>query len=480
MPDDFIMGRLFDMQVQGRILRDTMDNIQAISVFDGRYSRHSLELREIFSEYGLIKHRVFVEIQWLKFLFTELNLESVSSDEMDRIDAVYEAFDAASAVSVKTIEKETNHDVKAVEYFIKQKLSEAGMDHLKEWVHFGCTSDDINNTAYALMIQAGRGLLAKDTAALIARIEDFAKQYKGIPMMSRTHGQPATPTTVGKEMVNFAWRLRMELTNFQSLYIQAKMNGASGNFNAHQFVLPKTNWIDASEKFITKYLGLTPILYTTQINPNNYISEILHNMIRIAATIIDLDRDMWGYISLGYFKQKPIPGEVGSSTMPHKVNPIDFENSEGNMGMAIALMDHLAVKLLNSRFQRDLTDSTVLRNLGAVWGYMIIGLKSILKGLGKVSVNRVKIETDLEDNPELMAEAIQTAMRVYKEENPYEKLKGLTRGRRISRNDISEFVDTLKNVPETVKTRMKDLTASRYTGLAEELVDHYFRHIRKP
>jgi len=457
-----------------------MDSIQAISVFDGRYSRYTLDLKELFSEYGLIKHRVFVEIEWLKFLFAELHLESVSADELARIDAVYDKFDAVSAVAVKAIEKETNHDVKAVEYFIKQKLSEAGMEHLKEWVHFGCTSDDINNIAYALMVKSGRTLLADDIASLIAKIDDIARQYKGVPMMSRTHGQPATPTTVGKEMVNFGWRLRVELTNFQSLYVQAKMNGASGNFNAHQFVFPEINWIDASEKFISGYLGLMPILYTTQINPNNYLSEILHNMIRIASTIIDFDRDMWGYISLGYFKQKSIPGEVGSSTMPHKVNPIDFENSEGNMGMAIALMEHLAVKLLNSRFQRDLTDSTVLRNLGAVWGYMVIGLKSILKGLSKVSINQETIETDLEANPELLAEAIQTAMRVYKEDNPYEKLKNLTRGRRITMNDIGEFVDRLEKVPEEVKLRMKDLTVSRYTGVAEKLVEHYLGNIREP
>jgi adenylosuccinate lyase len=456
-----------------------MDNIQAISVFDGRYSRYTLALKELFSEYGLIKHRVFVEIEWLKFLFAELGLESVSADELARINAVYDTFDVASAVAVKAIEKETNHDVKAVEYFIKKKLTEAGMEHLGEWVHFGCTSDDINNIAYALMVKSGRSLLAEDISSLIAKMDDIARQYKGVPMMSRTHGQPATPTTVGKEMVNFAWRLRVELTNFQSLYVQAKMNGASGNFNAHQFVFPEINWIEASEKFISRYLGLTPILYTTQINPNNYLSEMLHNMIRIASTIIDFDRDMWGYISLGYFKQKPVPGEVGSSTMPHKVNPIDFENSEGNMGMAIALMEHLAVKLLNSRFQRDLTDSTVLRNLGAVWGYMLIGLKSILKGIGKVSVNEAVIEADLDANPELLAEAIQTAMRVYKEENPYEKLKALTRGRRITMSDIGEFVDTLEKVPEAVKARMKDLTVRRYTGVAEKLVDQYLENMRK-
>lgn len=454
-----------------------MDSIQAISVFDGRYRRYTKELNEIFSEYGLIKHRVFVEIQWLKFLFEELGFETVSKEEIKRIDTIFSDFCLDSAKLIKTIEKETNHDVKAVEYYIKDKLTEMGMAHLKEWVHFACTSDDINNTSYALMVKEGRAKLVDNLTLVIEKIESYAKEYKGVPMMSRTHGQPATPTTVGKELVNFAWRLRIELTNLKLLYIHGKMNGASGNFNAHQFVFPETNWIEASEKFISQYLGLTPILYTTQINPNNYLSEILHNLIRIASTIIDLDRDMWGYISLGYFKQKTIPGEVGSSTMPHKVNPIDFENSEGNMGMAIPIMEHLAVKLLNSRFQRDLTDSTVLRNLGAVWGYYLIGLNSTIKGLNKIAINKEVLENDLKTNPELLAEAIQTAMRVFKEDNPYEKLKNLTRGRRISVDDISQFVDDLEKVPEELKQRMKELTVDRYTGLAEKLVDHYFSKI---
>ncbi len=451
-----------------------MNSIQAISVFDGRYRRYTKELNDIFSEYGLIKYRVFVEIQWLKFLFQELAFETVSEDDTKRLDSIFSDFNAASAIHIKEIEKETNHDVKAVEYYIKQQLEAMGMVHLKEWVHFACTSDDINNTSYALMVKEGRLKLIDDITQVIEKIESYAKEYKGVPMMSRTHGQPATPTTAGKEFVNYAWRLRVELTNLKLLYVQGKMNGASGNFNAHQFIFPDIDWIAASEKFISQYLGLTPVLYSTQINPNNYLSEILHNLIRIASTIIDLDRDLWGYISLGYFKQKTVPGEVGSSTMPHKVNPIDFENSEGNMGMAISLMEHLAVKLLNSRFQRDLTDSTVLRNLGAVWGYLVIGFQSTIKGLGKIVLNSKALENDLETNPELLAEAIQTAMRVFKEENPYEKLKGLTRGRRICLDDISQFVDDLEKVPEAVKTRMKELRVNHYTGLAEKLVDHYF------
>ena len=454
-----------------------MDNIQAISVFDGRYQRYTKELNDIFSEYGLIRHRVFVEIQWLKFLFQELAFETVAEADLKKMDSIAADFNVAAAHTVKAIEKETNHDVKAVEYYIKQQLSDLGLSHLKEWVHFACTSDDINNTAYALMLKEGRAKLADDISRVIEKIESYAKEYKSIPMMSRTHGQPATPTTAGKEFVNYAWRLRVELTNLKLLYVHGKMNGASGNFNAHQFVFPDVDWIAASEKFISHYLGLTPILYTTQINPNNYIAEILHNLIRIASTIIDLDRDMWGYISLGYLKQKTIAGEVGSSTMPHKVNPIDFENSEGNMGMAISMMDHLAVKLLNSRFQRDLTDSTVLRNLGAVWGYLVIGLQSTIKGLNKIEINIDALEKDLEANPELLAEAVQTAMRIYKEDNPYEKLKGLTRGRRITLADIRQFVDGLEKVPETLKNRMKELKMQEYTGLAENLVDHYFRNI---
>ena len=454
-----------------------MNSIEAISVFDGRYHRYTNALNDIFSEYGLIRHRVFVEIQWLTFLFKELALESVSEAEIRRISAIAADFDVDAAERVKSIEKETNHDVKAVEYYIKERLTDMDLSHLKEWVHFACTSDDINNAAYALMVKKGRAVLVEDITRVIAKIEDYGRAYKGVPMMARTHGQPATPTTAGKEFINFAWRLRVELTNLKLLFVHAKMNGASGNFNAHAFVFPDIDWIRASEKFIANYLGLTPILYTTQINPNNYIADMLHNLIRIASTMIDLDRDMWGYISLGYFKQKTVAGEIGSSTMPHKVNPIDFENSEGNMGMAISLMEHLSVKLLNSRFQRDLTDSTVLRNLGAVWGYLAIGLKSLLKGLDKIEINVEILDRDLEANPELLAEAIQTAMRIYKEENPYEKLKDLTRGRRITPADIRRFVDGLEKVPDELKNRMKALTTREYTGLSEKLVDHYFSKI---
>jgi adenylosuccinate lyase len=451
-----------------------MERIMALSVLDGRYNRLTKELQETFSEYGLIRFRVRVEIEWLKFLAGDLGLFAMSEADVLAVDAIADGFDVNGAVSVKDIEKTTNHDVKAVEYYIKDRLDILGLSSIREWVHFACTSDDINNTAYALMIREGLGTVLGVMSTLLETIETLAKTYKAEPMMSRTHGQPATPTTMGKELVNFAFRLAKEIRLLETLDIEGKMNGATGNFNAHVSAFPHIDWISAEKRFVSGSLGLTPLLYTTQINPNSYIAQGLHAMIRAAAIIIDLDRDMWGYISLGYFKQKLKDGEVGSSTMPHKVNPIDFENSEGNMGMAIAMMEHLAVKLLQSRFQRDLTDSTVLRNMGALFGYFLIGLKNAIKGLGKLELNRGAILKDLDDNQELLAEPIQTLMRVYGEDNPYEKLKELTRGVKITRGDLDAFIDGLSKVPTDVKARMKTLTPARYTGLAETLVDTYF------
>ncbi len=452
--------------------------IQSISVLDGRYRHYMDGLNDIFSEYGLMKYRVFVEIQWLKFLIFELKVEEVDAGLVDYLDNIFATFTPERALEIKAIEKRTNHDVKAVEYYIKQQLIDGGFDSIKEWVHFACTSDDINNTAYALMLQAGRSHIVESLSRVLDRLEVFARENKSAPMMARTHGQPATPTTVGKEFVNFAWRLRTEMAKLEAVEIGAKLNGASGNFNAHHCVLPEIDWIAASRRFLTHYLGVAPLLYTTQINPCNYISELLQAMIRIAAIHIDLDRDMWGYISLGYFKQKLKEGEVGSSTMPHKVNPIDFENSEGNMGLAISMMEHVSVKLLISRFQRDLSDSTVLRNLGVLFGYVEVGLKSTLKGLDKLAIDRIAIEKDLADNLELLAEPIQTAMRMYKEDEPYEKLKALTRGRKIDRGDLVDFLDRLEALPDSVKNRFKQLEVTAYTGLAEELVDQYFSEMK--
>ncbi|MBU0463006.1 MAG: adenylosuccinate lyase [Proteobacteria bacterium] len=449
--------------------------INALTALDGRYARLTKEFADIFSEYGLIKHRVFVEIEWLKFILIDLKLESFEDLNTEMLDNIAQTFDQEDALKVKEIEKQTNHDVKAVEYFIKNKLDLLGLSHMKEWVHFACTSDDINNTSYALMLKKGKEIVVELLRQLIFDLEQKAIQYKSFPMMSRTHGQPASPTTVGKEFINFAWRLLQEADIIEQTKVQAKINGATGNYNAHYFVYPEINWMEASQRFITTHLNLAPIFFTTQVNPNHSIAFVLHAMIRAGATIIDLDRDMWGYISLGYFTQRVKEGETGSSTMPHKVNPIDFENSEGNMGIAISMMEHLCVKLQKSRFQRDLSDSTVLRSLGSVFGFFAIGVKNALKGLSKVDLNDKTIQKDLDNNQELLAEPFQTAMRIFGEENPYERLKELTRGRKITKNDLIKFVDSLEKVPLDFKERMKLLTPETYVGLAQELVDLYFK-----
>ena len=451
-----------------------MDSIKAISTLDGRYSKLTNSLCDIFSEYGLIKYRIKIEIEWLKFILSECNLDKINTDELTIIDNIYKNFTSIDANEIKNIEKTTNHDVKAVEYFIKDKLENSNLSRIKEWVHFACTSDDINNVSYALMLQKGKSLVIELLKDFLTDIEEKAHKYKSISMMSRTHGQPASPTTVGKEFVNYAWRISEEINILKNKKIQAKLNGATGNFNAHFFVYPDIDWIEISQTFLKKNLSLDPVVFTTQINPNSSLSYILHSMIRTAAIMIDFNRDMWGYISFGYFKQQLKEGEVGSSTMPHKVNPIDFENSEGNMGIAISIMEHLSVKLQKSRFQRDLTDSTVLRNLGIVFGYFLIGIKNSIKGLGKIAVDKEAIDIDLKKNPALLAEPFQTAMRIFKEENPYEKLKELTRGKTLNENDLENFVDNLEKVPEEYKEKMKNLSQDKYTGLADKLVDYYF------
>jgi adenylosuccinate lyase len=452
-----------------------MNDIKALTVLDGRYKRVTKDLNDIFSEYGLIKYRTVVEINWLIFILKELKFANAGKEDFAKIESVLTDFNEQSALRVKEIESETNHDVKAVEYYIKEELERKGLGGIKEWVHFACTSDDINNTAYALMLKEGKEYISGNLAELLKKLEELAILNKKIPMMSRTHGQPASPTTVGKEFINFAHRIRVENDNLNQVVIEGKMNGATGNYNAHYFAFPDIDWIKASRNFIKDYLKIEPLTLTTQINPNNYISKMLHTLIRSASIMIDLDRDMWGYISHGYFKQITKKGEVGSSTMPHKVNPIDFENSEGNLGLAISMMEHVSVKLLNSRFQRDLTDSTVLRNMGTLFGYFLIGIKSTMRGLGKIKTNKDMLLEDLQKNPELLAEPIQTVMRVYEEENPYEKLKELTRGVKITQEVLENFIDSLEKVPSEVKDRMKALTPETYIGLAEQLVDEYFK-----
>ena len=451
-----------------------MDNIKNISVVDGRYAGYVKELKDIFSEYGLIKKRVFVEIKWLIYLSRELKLYELSEKEENRLFDIYNEFDKKSALKIKDIEKKTNHDVKAVEYYIKKSLEKINLNRLKEWVHFSCTSEDINNTSYALMMKEGKNILLGNMSKLLSKIEKIAKKYKNIPMMAKTHGQPASPTTVGKEFINFAYRLKEEKKELEKHLVEGKFNGATGNYNAHHFAFDNINWIEKNEKFIKDYLNIKPILFTTQINPYSYFSKFFHILIRFSSILIDFDRDMWGYISFDYFKQKLKEGEVGSSTMPHKVNPIDFENSEGNLGISISLMEHLSTKLLNSRFQRDLTDSTVLRNIGLVFSYQLIAMKKTLNGLDKIEINKSKIKEDLKNNMELLAEPIQTVMRVYGVENPYEKMKKLTRGKKITKKKLEEFIDGLDKIPNQVKAKMKKLTPEKYTGLAEKLVDEYF------
>ncbi len=471
-------------------------SLKALSALDGRYDKMTTELKDIFSEYGLIRHRVYVEIEWLKFIIDDLKLAALSSgltgeepsvkDKLElnksemssKIQSILENFSASDAQKIKEIEKRTNHDVKAVEYFIKDKLVELGLYNIMEWVHFACTSDDINNISYALMVKSGKDVVVKYLSELAEKIEEKALEYKSIPMMGRTHGQPATPTTAGKEFVNFAWRLRRELDILKEVSVEAKINGATGNYNAHFFVFPQIDWIEAGTRFLKKYLDLKPLLFTTQISPNAHLSFILHAMVRSAAITVDFDRDMWGYISLGYFRQRLKKGETGSSTMPHKVNPIDFENSEGNMGISISIMEHLAVKLQKSRFQRDLSDSTVLRSLGSAFGYYLIGIKNSIKGLSKLAIDKDVMAHDLDTNLELLAEPFQTAMRVYGEDNPYERLKELTRGQKIGKQELEMFVNSLDKVPFEFKGKMKHLTPADYTGLAEKLVERYFSTIK--
>lgn len=451
-----------------------MSSLKAVTSLDGRYALKTEQFSDIFSEFALIRHRVCVEIEWLKFIYGKFGVRRLSANEIKSIDSIFTGFNEESAMMVKNIEKTTNHDVKAVEYYIKSELVNRNLGDIQEWVHFSCTSEDINNTSYALMIKKGKNIVVKEAKELLDVVESMGKEWKSVPMMSRTHGQPASPTTVGKEFIVFASRLKFEIGFLESLITEGKMNGATGNFNAHSFVFPDVDWIDLSSEFISAHLGIKPLIWSTQINHYGYISAILHSMIRLSAIMTDIDKDFWGYISFGYFKQKTKAGEVGSSTMPHKVNPIDFENSEGNFGLGIALMEHLAVKLLNSRFQRDLTDSTALRNLGSCFAYFSMGISSLLKGLSKLEIHAETMLADLKANPELLAEPIQTIMRFYGEENPYEKLKALTRGKRMSLDELSAFIDTLEKVPEDAKKRMKKLTPESYVGIAEELVDRYF------
>lgn len=445
--------------------------LTAISPVDGRYGSKVSVFRSIFSEYGLIRNRVTVEIRWLQSLAAHPAITEVpafSAEANDFLDKLVSEFSLADAERIKEIERTTNHDVKAVEYLIKEKIAEVPELHaVTEFVHFACTSEDINNLSHALMLREGldHGLLP-GMEKVIDKLAELAKTHAEQPMLSRTHGQTASPTTVGKELANVVYRLRRQLKQIRAVELLGKINGAVGNYNAHLSAYPQVDWAANAKAFIES-LGLDWNPYTTQIEPHDYIAELYDAIARFNTILIDLDRDIWGYISLGYFKQKTVAGEVGSSTMPHKVNPIDFENSEGNLGIANAIFGHLSAKLPISRWQRDLTDSTVLRNLGVGFAHSLIAYEATLKGLGKLEINPARLDEDLNQAWEVLAEPIQTVMRRYNIEKPYEKLKDLTRGKAMTAEVIKNFVETL-DIPEQAKAELRALTPDNYIGNAVE------------
>ena len=451
-----------------------LNALTAISPVDGRYGSKAASLRPIFSEFGLIKYRVTVEVRWLQQLAAEPKITEVpalSAEANALLDSIVTDFSLADAQRVKDIERTTNHDVKAVEYLLKEKVaSNAELLAITEFIHFACTSEDINNLSHALMLAEARDtVLLPECDALLAAIKTLALDLKAVPMMARTHGQPASPTTMGKEMANVYIRLKRQREQIAAVSLLGKINGAVGNYNAHLSAYPDIDWHAFAERFVTS-LGVTWNPYTTQIEPHDYIAELFDAIARFNTILLDFDRDVWGYIALGHFKQRTVAGEIGSSTMPHKVNPIDFENSEGNLGIANALFNHLSAKLPVSRWQRDLTDSTVLRNLGVGFGYTLIAYQATLKGISKLEVNEANLLAELDANWELLAEPVQTVMRKYGIEKPYEKLKELTRGKRISAADLAVFIDGL-DLPANVKAEMKQLTPAGYIGDAIRLVE---------
>ena len=452
-----------------------LNALTALSPIDGRYQDKAAALRPIFSEFGLLKYRVTVEVRWLQKLAAHTQIQEVpalSAEASNYLDSIVENFSIEDANRIKTIERTTNHDVKAVEYFLKEKCEALPeLYKINEFIHFACTSEDINNTSHALMLKTAREeVLLPEWKKVIDAVVELAERYKNIPLLSRTHGQPASPTTIGKEMANVAYRLKRQYKQLENLEILAKINGAVGNYNAHLSAYPDIDWHTFSQEFIEQSLEVTWNPYTTQIEPHDYIAEFFDCVARFNTIVIDFDRDMWGYIALNHFKQRTIAGEIGSSTMPHKVNPIDFENSEGNLGLANAIMSHLGQKLPISRWQRDLTDSTVLRNLGVGLGYTLIAYASTLKGISKLEVNEQHLRNELDQNWEVLAEPIQTVMRRYGIEKPYEKLKELTRGKRVTGEAMREFIDGL-SLPEAEKARLKEMTPASYIGYAVELVE---------
>jgi adenylosuccinate lyase len=447
-------------------------DLLAISPLDGRYAAKIDLLRPLFSEFGLIRFRALVEVRWLQFLAEHPGIEDLgplSPVVSSFLDGLIDDFDRDAAAKVKEIEKTTNHDVKAIEYYLSQAFGEdQELGKLRPFLHFACTSEDINNIAYALMLRRGRDDVVLPALRKIStRLTEMARQTAGVAMLSRTHGQTASPTTLGKELANVVWRLERQMNLYSAVPAMAKMNGAVGNFNAHVVAYPHVDWLAASETFIES-LGLEPNPYTTQIEPHDWVAEYCDALARINTVLLDYCRDTWAYISLGYFRQRKVANEVGSSTMPHKVNPIDFENAEGNLGIANTLLNHFASKLPVSRWQRDLTDSTVLRNLGVAVGHTLLACESILKGLSRLEQDPERISADLADRWEVLAEPVQTVMRRYGAENAYEQLKELTRGEAIDAQTMRRFISQL-DLPETARTALLKLTPASYTGLAEKL-----------
>lgn len=448
--------------------------LSAISPIDGRYGDKSAELRTIFSEFGLLKYRVIVEVRWLQQLASAsaiLEVPTFSQAADDFLDNIANNFNIDDAQRIKDIERTTNHDVKAVEYFLKEKVANQPELHaVNEFIHFACTSEDINNLSHALMLSEARNdVILPYCDKLISELKRLAIELKSVAMMARTHGQPATPTTMGKEMANVMIRLQRQRAQIANVDILGKINGAVGNYNAHMVAYPEFDWHQFAGSFVES-LGIKWNAFTTQIEPHDYIAELFDAIARFNTILLDFDRDVWGYIALGHFKQRTVAGEIGSSTMPHKVNPIDFENSEGNLGLANAMFAHLAAKLPVSRWQRDLTDSTVLRNLGVGVAYSLIAYQAALKGISKLQVNEQSLLDELDNNWELLAEPVQTVMRRHGIEKPYEKLKELTRGKKVNQQIMADFIDSL-DLPEAVKTQLKGLTPANYIGRAVAFVE---------
>jgi adenylosuccinate lyase len=448
-------------------------SITAVSPLDGRYESKVSVLQDAFSEFALIRNRVTVEVLWLKALCAEKGIpecRALTTKEVEQLDGIVEQFTPSDAERVKEIERTTNHDVKAVEYYLKEKTAGTSLAELSEFWHFSCTSEDINNLSHAMMLQQGRKAVVALQEQLITDLTAKARDWKAVPMLARTHGQTASPTTVGKELAVFADRLRRAAAVFRSVELRGKLNGAVGNYNAHLSAYPDVDWPALSAGVIEGELALKQNLFTTQIEPHDYMAELFDALARFNTILLDFDRDIWTYISWGYFRQKTVAGEVGSSTMPHKVNPIDFENSEGNLGLSNALLRHLSEKLPVSRMQRDLTDSTVLRNMGVAFGYAVLAFSSTLKGLGKLELNGEKIAADLNGAWEVLAEPIQTVMRKAGIEKPYEKLKELTRGKTIDQAAIRDFIKGLE-LAEADKARLLDMTPASYIGRAVETTE---------